>query len=71
MCSYCHWGERDCIREILFQCARCEAVEGELPTDCPGRPMNEHEKLGVMQRTIDYRHNHGWVYVYTQEEDGA
>lgn len=51
-CSYCQGG--------LFTCAVCGASEGELPTECPGERMHEHERAAVLNGHIDYVGG-GWV----------
>lgn len=45
-CAYCEWG--------AFICVHCGAAEGEVPTDCPRRPMTEEECAGVLGGRLDY-----------------
>lgn len=35
-------------------CSHCGAAEGEVPTDCPRRPMTEEECAGVLGGRLDY-----------------
>ena len=41
--------------EGLARCTVCEGVEGELPTECPGRPMTLEESDGVVLGDLDYK----------------
>lgn len=45
-CMYCAGG--------LFTCTVCGGAEGSLPTDCPGRRMDESEERAVYAGTLDY-----------------
>lgn len=46
-CPYCMGG--------LAYCIVCRAGEAELPSECPGRPMTNGERHGVMDGAIDYK----------------
>lgn len=41
--------------EGLGECVVCMSAEGEIPTDCPGRPMTAEERSSVFDGTLDYR----------------
>ena len=46
--------------EGLTECKVCGAAEGELPTECPGRPMTLSEKEEVFTHILDFV-NGEWV----------
>jgi hypothetical protein len=46
--------------EGLGKCSVCQAAEGEIPKECPGRPMTEYEKDGVMEGELDYHDGRWW-----------
>lgn len=56
-CSLCGGG--------LFLCSTCGAAEGELPTDCPGERLHEHERAAILSGHIDYVRGRGWISVTT------
>lgn len=41
--------------EGLVECTVCCGAEGELPTECPGRPMSADEKRWVMDGKFDFK----------------
>jgi hypothetical protein len=50
-CHFCEGG--------LILCTVCNGAEGELPADCPGRPMTREEMLAVQAGKLDF-HNGVW-----------
>lgn len=38
----------------LLHCKVCGGGEGSLPTECPGRHMNEHEQDDVYAGVLDF-----------------
>ena len=51
-CPYCEGG--------LAFCEVCKCAEGELPTECPGRPVNEETREEIYSGQVDYL-NGEWV----------
>ena len=52
VCPYCAGG--------LFNCIRCGAAEGQLPTDCPGVKMTETQKDETFIGALDFKDDR-WV----------
>ena len=44
----------------LAHCKICNGAEGSLPTDCPGRKMEEHVERLVSHGCLDFKSG-GWV----------
>lgn len=39
----------------LTYCEVCHGGEGDLPTECPGRPMDEEERYRVLHGEWDFK----------------
>lgn len=46
--------------DTLGGCLVCQAWEGEMPQDCPGRKMTTEEKEAVMCGELDFFRREGW-----------
>jgi hypothetical protein len=62
-------------RPELGQCTICKGAEGELPQQCPGRPMTEEEKAEVLAGELNYikgewvtKQKGSWVSMNKQSE---
>lgn len=51
-CNYCEGG--------LAFCEVCKCAEGSLPTECPGKPVNEEAQEDIYSGFLDYK-NGEWV----------
>lgn len=51
-CQFCHGG--------LAFCEVCKCGEGELPTECPGRPVNMDTREDIYSGLMDYK-NGEWI----------
>lgn len=47
--------------EGCAECVRCQAFEGEIPTDCPGVPMTAAQRVAVFNQELDYVWKEGWT----------
>jgi len=52
-CNYCEGG--------LAFCTVCKCGESSLPTDCPGKPVNEIVELAIQNGNLNYLDGQGWV----------
>jgi hypothetical protein len=46
--------------EGCVECEICKSFEGEIPTECPNRPMTIQEKDDVFKGRVDFRDGE-WV----------
>lgn len=42
-----------CENELTF-CEVCKGGEGNIPTDCPGKPLNEHQISYIVNEALDF-----------------
>jgi hypothetical protein len=46
-CQFCDGG--------IFECTVCWAVEGQLPTDCPGFELTADQKEDIWEGKVDFK----------------
>lgn len=44
-----------CMICNLFLCSACKCFEGSLPTECPGKPVEEEDQQLIYKATLDFR----------------
>ena len=50
--SICDSASR-CENGLSF-CEVCKGGEGDIPTDCPGKPLNEHQISYIVNEALDF-----------------
>lgn len=58
-CPTCDW---DCT-----ECLRCGAVEGEIPSECPGHKLHKDTKDRIFSSELDFKCGR-WIDPKTGEE---
>ena len=43
-----------CMICNLFLCSACKCFEGSLPTECPGKPVEEEDQQLIYKSTLDF-----------------
>jgi hypothetical protein len=53
----------DCNTCQLFTCSVCKCSEGELPTDCPGHPVDPAIRERIYAGSTDFKDGHWYLVV--------